>query len=341
MKQKFLKVSNIKQRGQAMTEMLVASAFVVVPLFLIIPTFGKYVDMKHAAISSARYSAWERTVFFSNATLKRQPDNFVSRNSGDFSSTDFPVKSDADIARDAQLRIFTGADVPINGASTVVGRSLWTYHDGSPMYDVTDDKPPVTIISDEKTPDESPGEIVSNTIQFLGDGIALISGIFPDDAISNPSTFDAINMHGGTSTFVKMSVLESPEYATTIGDNTRPKTPLITLGSDFEMLAKAGVLSQTWSAGGGAHLESQAQGLVPTKLIGDIFNALSPDIPGIGTLKLQDFMAAALLTPEFSSENLVFGQMDNEALPRDKLVEWPANYERDNPVCNDKGYCRE
>lgn len=33
-----------KQRGQSMTEMLVACAFVVVPLFLIVPTVGKYID---------------------------------------------------------------------------------------------------------------------------------------------------------------------------------------------------------------------------------------------------------------------------------------------------------
>jgi hypothetical protein len=341
MMQKYLRVFNSKQRGQAMTEMLVASAFVVVPLFLIIPTFGKYVDMKHAAVSSARYSAWERTVSFNDATLANQPSNFVERTA--FKQTDFNMKSDAQIAAEAQLRIFTGADVAINGTSPILGRSLWAYHDGSPMYTATvktGEAPPVEVVSNQLTPDKTPLDSASNIINVVADVFAFVSDIFPDSFSSNPSVFDAVTMRGLTKIEIEMSVLESPRYATTIGDNTRPRTPLIELGSDFKMRAKAGVLSQTWSAGGGSHLESQAQGLVFTKLIGDIFNTIS--IPGIGSG--QDIIAAALLTPEFSAKNLVFGQMDNEVLPRDKLSGWKptdAAYDSANPLCNDKGYCRE
>ncbi len=336
--QKYLRVFNSKQRGQAMTEMLVASAFVVVPLFLIIPTFGKYVDMKHAAVSAARYSAWERTVSFNNATLANQPSNFVERTA--FKKINFNMKSDVQIAAEAKLRIFSGADVPINGIPSKPGRSLWTYHDGSPMYTEVvslDDEPTVKVSSNLWTPDKTPLEAAAKIIDTAAAAFAFLSDIFPDSLTSNPSVFDAVNMKGRTQIDINMSVKESPKYATTIGDNKRPLTPLIALGSDFKMNAKAGVLSQTWSSGGGSHLESQAQGLVPTKIIGDIFNAI--DIPLIGSG--QNVIAAALATPEFGTKSLVFGQMDNEVLPRDKLTGWPANYEQDNPLCNDKGYCRE
>jgi hypothetical protein len=46
------------ERGQAMTEVLIAATFILVPLFLIVPAFGKFIDMRHATIQAARYQAW-------------------------------------------------------------------------------------------------------------------------------------------------------------------------------------------------------------------------------------------------------------------------------------------
>lgn len=52
------------QTGQAMVELLIVATFVLVPLFLAIPLVGKYLDMRAAAAQSARYAAWERTVWY-------------------------------------------------------------------------------------------------------------------------------------------------------------------------------------------------------------------------------------------------------------------------------------
>ncbi len=321
------KPSNFKQSGQAMTEMLVASAFVVIPLFLIIPTAGKYIDMKHAAVDSARYTAWERTVYFNNATLDNQPSGFDG-----FTSNNFPVKSNTELAEEAQLRIFSEASTPIE-SSTSVGRNFWTYYDGSDMYAPgLTERPDVN--SNQNTPDKTFG-IVRTAISIIGDVVAFITGVIPFSS----SQFDAINMRGGTATSMEMSVQETPRYLTLLGDDSGQRTPLIDVGSDFKMLAKAGVLSQTWSAGGGEHLQSQAQALAPTKLIGDVFNTFS--LPGIGSG--QNLIALALLTPEFSDKNLIFGHMDIDALPRDKFSdpEFPDADDSDNPLCSEKGYCRE
>ena len=320
-----------KQQGQAMTEMLVASAFVAIPLFLIIPTVGKYIDMKHAAVDSARYTAWERTVYFNKTTLDNQPSGFEG-----FRSGLFPVKSDGQLAAEAQLRIFSSAEAPIK-SPTKVGRMFWTYYDGSPMYAPLDAERP-GVDSNNNTPDKTLG-IARTAVDLAGKAVAFITGILPFSS----SKFDAINMRGATVTTMAMSVEETPRYLTTLGDNSGQRTPLIDVGSNFNMLAKAGVLSQTWSAGGGKHLQSQAQALAPTKLIGDVFNAFSIPIPGAGSAPLQDVMATALLTPELSQKNLVFGQMDIDALPRDKFAEpeFPAADDADKPLCNKKGYCRE
>ena len=52
------------QSGQAMTELLICASFILIPLFLIVPTFGKFIDMKHTTIQAARYEAWEYTVWY-------------------------------------------------------------------------------------------------------------------------------------------------------------------------------------------------------------------------------------------------------------------------------------
>ena len=56
-----IRMDACKQQGQALSEFVVASAFVLVPLFLIVPALGKYADMKYSAIQAARYQAWEYT----------------------------------------------------------------------------------------------------------------------------------------------------------------------------------------------------------------------------------------------------------------------------------------
>lgn len=50
------------QQGQALSETLVAFV-VLVPIFMLIPYLGKYLDVKHKAEEGARYAVWERSVF--------------------------------------------------------------------------------------------------------------------------------------------------------------------------------------------------------------------------------------------------------------------------------------
>lgn len=47
-----------------MIELLIAAGFVLVPLFLTIPLLGKYLDLRASAVQTARYAAWERTVWY-------------------------------------------------------------------------------------------------------------------------------------------------------------------------------------------------------------------------------------------------------------------------------------
>jgi hypothetical protein len=53
-----------RRQGQAMVEFLVAATFFLVPLFLAIVVFGKFIDVQHTITMAARYAAWERTVWY-------------------------------------------------------------------------------------------------------------------------------------------------------------------------------------------------------------------------------------------------------------------------------------
>lgn len=50
-----------------MMEFVVAAVFFLVPLFLAIAALGKFTDVQHVADMSARYGAWERTVWYDEA----------------------------------------------------------------------------------------------------------------------------------------------------------------------------------------------------------------------------------------------------------------------------------
>ncbi|MHB1282777.1 MAG: hypothetical protein ACYCZI_02740 [Metallibacterium scheffleri] len=60
----------VQQRGQAIAEMIIASAFLLVPLFLLMTLLMKYIDMDVAAQEAARYAAFQRTVYMPSSSLR-------------------------------------------------------------------------------------------------------------------------------------------------------------------------------------------------------------------------------------------------------------------------------
>ena len=109
------------QRGQALAEFTIAAAFVLIPLFLMIPLLGKFMDMKATTIQAARYAAWERTAWYG--------------------SSEWAVgqKSDAQIQSEVQQRFFSDAPTaPLrstdqNQTGAVGGKQLWHDHAGTSM----------------------------------------------------------------------------------------------------------------------------------------------------------------------------------------------------------------
>jgi hypothetical protein len=108
-------------RGQAMTEFVIGAALFLIPVFLLIPILGKFIDVKAATIQGARYAAWERTVWYG----------------GDDSSVDWDsnVRSTETIEQQMKAKF-----VDTNLWKDRVGNDMLQSYDGT----ITNDKSPGT-----------------------------------------------------------------------------------------------------------------------------------------------------------------------------------------------------
>ena len=129
--------------GQAMTETLITAVLVLVPLLLLIPLLGKYIDIKHATIQSARYQAWEYTVWYSSDDERDAPLSSAERSTGfvdgNGNSLDNISKTTAQTQIESRRRFFSETDTPItNGDKTGDWNKdernrLWTDHRGESL----------------------------------------------------------------------------------------------------------------------------------------------------------------------------------------------------------------
>ncbi|HEY3486549.1 MAG TPA: hypothetical protein VGL10_00650 [Gammaproteobacteria bacterium] len=307
-------------RGQAMTEFVISAAFILVPLFILVPMLGKYIDMKHAAVQTARYEAWEYTANY--ASLADQSSGFNS-----VVNSKKPVKPINNLKDESRRRFFaengttlhTGADFAAITNTEI--KSLWRYHDGLAMYD------PIAFdaesdLDQNLTPD--PTGVLSAILYVIDVVFSAIADILSAVASAigaSPVGFDAVNSEGYFKSTVSIPVTNPPEYTAFSLANT---APLLMTNRNLRMRASAGVLTQGWSAGGVLHTQSQAKGMVPTSLIGMILNDPIP---------LQTVVAAVLLSPELHPDSLEFGHMDIDAVD-------PSHLEGGGEhSCNDAGYC--
>ena len=105
------------QRGQSSVE-FVALSFVLVPLMLIVPLLGKYMDIAQTAAVASRYVAFEGTTRHSSSI-----DGW---------------KSDVELAQEIRRRFFSNSDAPIktgdaSGDFSAHRNTLWFDHRNDPL----------------------------------------------------------------------------------------------------------------------------------------------------------------------------------------------------------------
>ena len=118
------------QRGQAMIEALIASALVLVPLFLAIPVIAKYMDIRSSTVQAARYAAWERTVWYGgDAAATMSMGSYFSSNKWDANAkTDDVIRQEIGkrLLSDNGTAAFTNSDT--SGGNL---RKFWSDRRGS------------------------------------------------------------------------------------------------------------------------------------------------------------------------------------------------------------------
>jgi len=221
------------QHGQAMTEFVITAVLFLIPVFLLVPVLGKYIDMKEQAIQGARYVAWERTVWYG----------------GSSASVDWPgaSKTDAELRNEVRRRVFSeGGGIAANDKSggTWSGsgvKTAWTNRNGSAMlanYDAVGQ-----TLSNEDTPG-----IANDILNLL---VTVADAIGPFN----------LEMKGLQVAEVSVTAHTLPINMSLQGDASKAFNPGPLTFSD-----RSAVLSNTWSANGAAHVKSQTQGLTPTSI---------------------------------------------------------------------------
>jgi hypothetical protein len=240
------------QRGQAMAEFVVVAVLVLVPLYLLIPVLGKYIDMKGASVVGARYAAWERTVYYAGAAA----------------SVDWPgvEKSDAEIRNEVRQRIFsqgTSIAATDKGATNWGGggyRASWVNRDGSGML------PNYNAVTQATLNSDSPG--IANDVLNLIVTVA--------DALG-PFTLETKGLYSAE---VAVSANTLPINFSFDGEISKAFNPGKLTFSD-----RSAVLANGWSAKGSDHVKSQTQGLTPTGVfqtpVGNVILKLIQAVVGI------------------------------------------------------------
>lgn len=254
-------------RGQAMTEFVVGVTLFALPVFLLIPIVGKYLDIRATSVQAARYVAWERTVWYG----------------GTSASVSWPAndKSSGAIQNEVRQRLFsegTAISSGDGGAGNWGGGGLkanWTNRDGSPLL----------------ASYGAVGQSLSNndTPNIASDLLSLIVTV--TDAIGS-FTLETKGFYSGG---VSVGVTTLPiNFSLDAASAYNPG--LITMSESTTLLANG------WNAGGASHVKTQTQGLTPTSIFANdpvktIFDVVKGVLAAASTQELW-FLEVGKIEPD-------------------------------------------
>ena len=361
-----------RNRGQAMTEVLICATAVLIPLFLIVPTFAKFIDMKQTAIQAARYEAWEYTVWYSDAACERSATSLGGFTGADIECPmggfdahgNLPGKNALETQRESRVRFFgprTGAPFTLadkNG--TPIDNPSWFDHSGAIMYQNDIDIGDGRLISSSAQPGflAPVDAAIRLTLGIIDLAAALLRTVL--GAVGSDFGFDAINTDGFAKSTVQVTV-DSPTTLRLL--QAKDGSPLLRRDgagiAPLTFTGKAGVLTDGWNAGGRSHTYNQAAGIIPTSAFSVAQDLVFTTIPGLlpaplalGWNLVLELMPelrpcgveSALVTPvapfENSDGSLWFGYIDSEAVHRDRLTDpTDPDAESGSHTCDNGGRC--
>jgi len=279
-------VTRKRQSGAVLAEFIIVTSLVLAPLFFGIPLIGKYVDNKQKLEQSARYSAWERTVWY-----KKLPKTLKSL--GGINT----VKSADKIGFEVQNRIFSQKDTGIylaqNDAKTVE-----KVDPISNLYWRKGAKTQKSIYKMKKKGKKETKSFITateNEVQAPGMAAKTLKPFF--NLLGKVSSLD-LNVGGAYTSTVSMT-LEPPILFDKVFDKK------------IEINRSNTIMADGWNAAGAAHAKKQVKGTV----ILDLF-----DTKVINTVR--NGLAWTPVAEEVHSNKLIFGHVVVDAVPKVRLAKY-------------------
>lgn len=142
------------QAGQSLVETAIVGAFVLVPLFIITPLLGKYINMQDSTLQAARNAAFERTVW--------------SRH-GQRNGEAVAQESNSAIEGKNVVRFFGRQNTALSstaaGAGQYAPRALWSDQAGQPLLPKYAD---VTVSLSQGSNSGAPNAVLNKSLSGMG-----------------------------------------------------------------------------------------------------------------------------------------------------------------------------
>lgn len=258
----------LTQRGAALTEFVVVGTLLIIPLFLLIPVLAKLISQSHDVQMGARYAAWERTVWYDS---ERPPPH------GNESAARSVAKSDADVAREIDARIFAAVDEPIISADVDFRIDTFSRDEAHEvLLREYDDSRYAAQESEEHQPKG-----------FVGDMSQAMEGL---KAVTR---FD-LNTDGLFESRVAVAMIDLSRWFDVDGVDM----------SALTLRAKNVIFAEAWEAGGTEHAKYVIGGLTPQQWM---------DNSAVKTA--QQATASLPIGEELHEDCLVFGYASIESVP--------------------------
>ncbi len=298
-----------RQTGQAIAEFNVSAAFLLVPLFIMVPLLGKYIDMKHASVQSARYMAWEQTVW-AEPEVEPEDAGYVA------------VKRTIVTALETRERFYGG--VAEDGLGDSVINPLWNDR-GQKIVESQDDvllsyanEGNEDVLAKSRTDSLHSGKrskmYQAAELQMRGMGL-MATGLSKGAIYGFQSVIDEINTLLGTS--ISVPFPKVPE----LGENLQYKGYYRTDASiklveepfkklfktePLPFVSRAGVLSDSWVVADNEQFAEWSKGLVPVAPLED----MTPSFKKIVSYTLPGTKLS--IAPEL--DTLEFGYINTDPL---------------------------
>ncbi len=299
-----------EQDGQAMTEFSITAMFLLVPLFLIIPLVGKYIDIRHSTVQTARTMAWERTVWFEQQNWPRDAGRAQYRSENDIEQ----------VAINRNLANTEVAFLSSDWRTTIDTNVLnlhWRDHGNNPLLSAESSRAGIDLQSQKRTSQVASSYYILDGIQQVEDGINAV--IDRGESVMN-STAGVLGLSlpnvGDVDIFSKFNneAYYTPEARIPVNNISNLArfggsiSPLANI--NLVMQGNAALITDGWSARNNEQFIAWSEDFLPTNQLKPVFDPIQRAVYSI-----QDPLFGIRIAPRTGPGILQFGEVNTSAVP--------------------------